>query len=55
METEVAPRTRKRSRYADSWVFFEGEIVPYADAYLPPMTHALHRHRLLRGHSRLLE
>jgi len=42
METEVAPRTRKRSRYADSWVFFEGEIVPYAEAYLPPMTHALH-------------
>src|SRR5260370_31646785 len=42
METEVAPRTRKRSRYADSWVFFEGETVPYGDAYLPPMTHALH-------------
>ncbi len=42
METEVAPRTRRRSRHADSWVFFEGEIVPYGDAYLPPMTHALH-------------
>src|SRR4030088_409655 len=42
METEVAPRTRRRSRHADSWVFFEGEIVPSGDAYLPPMTHALH-------------
>src|SRR5260370_18904562 len=42
METELAPRTRRRSRHADSYVFFEGEIVPYGDAYLPPMTHALH-------------
>src|SRR6266480_1078661 len=42
METEVAPRTRRRSRFAESWVFFDGEIVPYGEAYLPPMTHALH-------------
>src|SRR2546423_6086486 len=42
METEVGPRTRRRSRFAESWVFFDGEIVPYGDAYLPPMTHALH-------------
>ena len=42
METEVMPRLKRRSRYADSFVFFEGAIVPYGDAYLPPMTHALH-------------
>src|SRR5713226_2974076 len=42
METEVAPRVKRRSRYAESWVFFEGELVRYEDAYLPPMTHALH-------------
>ena len=42
METEVMPRVKRRSRYAESWVFFEGEIVLYEDAYLPPMTHALH-------------
>lgn len=42
METQLAPRVRKRSRHAESWVFFEGELVHYEDAYLPPMTHALH-------------
>jgi branched-chain amino acid aminotransferase len=42
METELAPSTRIRSRHADSWVFLNGEIVRYHDAYLPPMTHALH-------------
>ncbi len=42
METQIAPRVRKRSRHAKSWVFFEGELVHYDDAYLPPMTHALH-------------
>src|SRR5258708_36028280 len=42
METEVMPRVKKRSRYAESWVFFEAKLVHYEDAYLPPMTHALH-------------
>src|SRR5579859_3215813 len=42
VETQVAPRMRKKSRHADTWVFFEGELVRYEDAYLPPMTHALH-------------
>ena len=43
METTLAPRARKRSRHADSWVFFDGEMVRYHDVhYLPPMTHALH-------------
>jgi branched-chain amino acid aminotransferase len=30
------------SRYADTWVFLNGEFLRYRDAYLPPMTHALH-------------
>src|SRR5205085_315503 len=43
VETEVAPRPRTAaSRYADSWVFLNGELVRYHEAYLPPMTHALH-------------
>jgi branched-chain amino acid aminotransferase len=43
METRVAPRARTgASRYADTWVFFDGELVRYHEAYLPPMTHALH-------------
>ena len=43
MNTEVAPRLRTgASRYADSWVFLDGELVRYSEAYLPPMTHALH-------------
>jgi branched-chain amino acid aminotransferase len=43
VETQVAPRARTgASRYADSWVFLDGEIVRYQEAYLPPMTHALH-------------
>jgi branched-chain amino acid aminotransferase len=43
VNTQVAPSARTgRSRYADSWVFLDGELVRYADAYLPPMTHALH-------------
>jgi branched-chain amino acid aminotransferase len=43
VETRVAPRPRSgASRYADSWVFLDGELVRYQDAYLPPMTHALH-------------
>jgi len=43
METEVAPRVQtRRSRHADTWVFYDGETVRYQDAYLPPMTHALH-------------
>lgn len=43
METQIAPRARTgASRYADSWVFLDGELVRYHDAYLPPMTHALH-------------
>jgi branched-chain amino acid aminotransferase len=43
VETQVAPRARtSASRYADSWVFLDGELVRYHEAYLPPMTHALH-------------
>lgn len=43
METQVAPRPRTAaSRHADSWVFLDGELVRYHQAYLPPMTHALH-------------
>src|SRR5438093_12213250 len=42
METQVMPRAKRRSKHAESWVFFEGQIVHYEDAYLPPMTHALH-------------
>ena len=43
METQVAPRVRTgASRHADSWVFFDGGLVRYHEAYLPPMTHALH-------------
>jgi branched-chain amino acid aminotransferase len=43
VETELAPRVRLRqSVYDDSWVFLDGELVRYRDAYLPPMTHALH-------------
>jgi branched-chain amino acid aminotransferase len=43
VETQVAPRARTgASRYADSWVFLDGELVRYHEAYLPPMTHALH-------------
>jgi branched-chain amino acid aminotransferase len=43
VETELAPRALTRqSRYSDSWVFLDGEMVRYHEAYLPPMTHALH-------------
>jgi branched-chain amino acid aminotransferase len=43
VETQLAPRARTGlSRYADTWVFLDGEMVRYHDAYLPPMTHALH-------------
>jgi branched-chain amino acid aminotransferase len=42
VETELAPRLRTRSRHADCWVFFDGEIVRYHDVHLGPMTHALH-------------
>ena len=45
METEVAPRVREkalRSKWTDTWVYYEGEMLRYQDAYLPPMTHALH-------------
>jgi branched-subunit amino acid aminotransferase/4-amino-4-deoxychorismate lyase len=43
VETQVAPRARTdASRYADTWVFLDGELVRYHEAYLPPMTHALH-------------
>ena len=40
--TQVAPRQRMKSSHPDSWVFLDGEMVRYHDAYLPPMTHALH-------------
>ena len=43
VETQVAPRVRTgASRYADTWVFLDGEMLRYHEAYLPPMTHALH-------------
>jgi branched-chain amino acid aminotransferase len=43
VETQVAPSARLgASRHADSWVFLDGEMLRYRDAYLPPMTHALH-------------
>jgi branched-chain amino acid aminotransferase len=43
METELAPRVQtRRSRHADTWVFYDGEFMRYHEAYLPPMTHALH-------------
>lgn len=43
METDIAPRARTAaSRFADTWVFLDGELVRYHEAYLPPMTHALH-------------
>jgi branched-chain amino acid aminotransferase len=43
VETELAPRARTGlSRYSDTWVFLDGEMVRYHDAYVPPMTHALH-------------
>jgi branched-chain amino acid aminotransferase len=42
VETELAPRTRIRSRHPDSWVFFDGEMLRYHDVHIPPMTHALH-------------
>ncbi len=41
--TELAPRVRTgASRYADTWVYLDGEMLRYHEAYLPPMTHALH-------------
>src|SRR5919202_2465115 len=42
METQLAPPVRTRSKHPDSWIFFNGEMVRYHEAYLPPMTHALH-------------
>jgi branched-chain amino acid aminotransferase len=42
VETQLAPRQRLKSRYHDTWVFLDGEMVRYHEAYLPPMTHALH-------------
>jgi branched-chain amino acid aminotransferase len=43
VETQVAPRARTgASRYADTWVFLDGKMLRYHEAYLPPMTHALH-------------
>jgi branched-chain amino acid aminotransferase len=43
VETQVAPRARAvTSRHANSWVFLDGEMLRYREAYLPPMTHALH-------------
>jgi branched-chain amino acid aminotransferase len=43
VETQLAPRARTGlSRYSDTWVFLDGEMVRYHDAYVPPMTHALH-------------
>jgi branched-chain amino acid aminotransferase len=42
VQTDLAPSARTRSRYADSWVFFDGEVVRYQDVWIAPMTHALH-------------
>jgi branched-chain amino acid aminotransferase len=42
VQTDLAPSTRARSRYDDTWVYFDGEVVRYQDVRLGPMTHALH-------------
>jgi branched-chain amino acid aminotransferase len=44
VETHVAVHElqKTRSRFYDTWVFFDGGLVRYQDAYVPPMTHALH-------------
>jgi len=42
VQTDLAPRTRARSRFDDTWVYFDGEVVRYQDVRLGPMTHALH-------------
>src|SRR5688572_26510867 len=42
MESTLVSSAQKRSRHPDCWVFLDGEMVRYHDAYLPPMTHALH-------------
>ena len=42
MQTDLATSTRARSRYDDTWVYFDGEVVRYQDVRLGPMTHALH-------------
>jgi len=44
MHTQVAssPARRAPSRFADSWVIMDGELVRYQDVQLPPLTHALH-------------
>ena len=42
MESTLVQSAPRRSRHPDSWVFLDGEIMRYHDAYLPPMTHALH-------------
>jgi hypothetical protein len=37
METQLSSRPRRtRSRHFESWVFFEGELVPYEDAAPAP-------------------
>ena len=56
MQTDLAPSTRARSRYDDTWVYFDGEVVRYQDVRLgPDDARAALRHGLLRRHSRLLE
>jgi branched-chain amino acid aminotransferase len=42
VQTDLAPSARTRSRHADSWVYFDGEVVRYHDVRIGPMTHALH-------------
>jgi len=42
VQTDLAPSARPRSRHADSWVYFDGEMVRYHDVRIGPMTHALH-------------
>jgi len=42
VQTDLAPSARARSRFDDTWVYFDGAVVRYQDVRLGPMTHALH-------------
>lgn len=42
VDTQAVSFARARSRHTDTWLYLDGEVVQYHDAYLPPMTHALH-------------
>lgn len=42
METQTVSGARARSRHPNTWLYLDGEFARYHDAYLPPLTHALH-------------